>query len=93
MNIFENMSFFETAMLFCFGASWPFAVFKTYKTKNVAGKSMVFTMLIFLGYICGIFHKLFYNFDIVILLYIFNGLLVFIELMLYFKYKKIFHRK
>jgi len=87
MNIVNSMSFFEIAMLVCFGASWPFAVFKTYKTKDVAGKSIFFIGLIFFGYVCGIFHKLFYNFDVVIFLYIFNGLLVFTELILYFRYR------
>ena len=30
----KSMSFYEAGMLICFGASWPFAVMKTFKTKN-----------------------------------------------------------
>ena len=36
------MSIFEAIMLICFGASWPAAVYKTYTTKNVEGKSLLF---------------------------------------------------
>ncbi len=86
-----DMSLFEMAMLFCFGASWPFAVYKTYKTRNVTGKSVLFITLILLGYIFGIFHKLLYNLDAVIFLYVFNGILVFAELIMYFRYRKLVH--
>ncbi len=80
------MSVFEAFMLICFGASWPFAVLKTYKTKNVKGKSARFISLILAGYIFGIIHKLIFSFDIILLLYIFNGLLVSADLIMYFKY-------
>ena len=43
---FKSMSFFEAGMLICFGASWPFAVAKTYKSKSVKGKSRLFLSLI-----------------------------------------------
>ncbi|MDD3149234.1 MAG: hypothetical protein PHV68_00210 [Candidatus Gastranaerophilales bacterium] len=88
MEIFNNMSLFEIGMLLCFGASWPFAVAKTYKTKNVQGKSLLFLSLILLGYAFGMAHKLFYNYDVVIYLYALNGLLVLADMILYFRYKK-----
>lgn len=72
----KSMSFFEAGMLICFGASWPFAVIKTYKTKNVKGKSLLFLTLIILGYICGIFNKILNSVDIVLWLYVINLLLV-----------------
>lgn len=82
------MSIFEILMLICFGASWPFAVAKTYKTKNVKGKSIFFLSLIFFGYICGIAHKLVFTpGDIVVYLYVLNGLLVLADIILYFQYK------
>lgn len=73
---FKTMSFFEAGMLICFGASWPFAVMKTYKSKNVKGKSRLFLTLIILGYICGIINKILNSVDIVFWLYIINLLLV-----------------
>ena len=73
---FKSMSFFEAGKLICFGASWPFAVMKTYKSKNVKGKSRLFLTLIILGYICGIINKILNSVDIVFWLYIINLLLV-----------------
>lgn len=72
----KSMSFFEAAMLICFGASWPFAVIKTYKSKSVKGKSRLFLTLIILGYICGMINKILNSVDIVFWLYIINLLLV-----------------
>ncbi len=72
----KSMSIYEAAMLICFGASWPFAVIKTYKTKNVKGKSRLFLTLIIIGYICGIINKIINSMDIVFWLYVINLLLV-----------------
>ena len=48
---------FEILMLLCFGSSWPFAVAKTLRTKVVVGKSPVFLVLIFIGYLSGILYN------------------------------------
>lgn len=82
-----NFSYYEILMLICFGVSWPVALLKTYKTKSVKGKSFLFLLLILLGYVFGIIHKLVYNLDYVIWLYILNGLLVFADMALWFVYK------
>ncbi len=87
MEFLQGFSFFEIAMLFCFGASWPFAIAKTYKSKNVEGKSILFLSLVFLGYIMGCGHKIIYNYDFVVYLYVLNGLFVLTEIVLYFMYK------
>ncbi len=83
-----HLSIFEAIMLLCFGAAWPFSIAKSVKTKNVSGKSFKFLLIVFIGYISGISHKLFYSFDYVIILYVFNAVMVGAELLLYFKYKK-----
>ena len=72
----QSMSIFEAGMLICFGASWPFAVRKTYKTKSVKGKSRLFLSLIILGYIFGMINKILNSVDIVFWLYVINLLLV-----------------
>ena len=63
-------------MLICFGFSWPFAIIKTVKVKNPAGKSYIFLGLIIVGYIAGCIYKLTGTFDFVFYLYLLNGLLV-----------------
>ena len=37
-----NFSVWEVIMLICFGFSWPFAILKTVRVKNPAGKSYLF---------------------------------------------------
>lgn len=82
-----DFSYYEILMLICFGVSWPIALIKTYTTKSVKGKSLLFLFLVLLGYIFGVIHKIIYNFDYVIWLYILNGLLVLADMMLWFVYK------
>jgi len=83
----NSMSIFEALMLFCFGASWPFALAKTYKTKVVRGKSIRFLLLILAGYICGVIHKILYNIDIVIWLYFLNFVMISADLILTLVYQ------
>ena len=84
----HNHSIFEALMLVCFGASWPFAVWKTYRAKRGEGKSLRFLVLILLGYLSGTLHKIFYSFDYVIFLYIANALMVLTDLLLLIRYRK-----
>lgn len=86
----KTMSIFEALMILCFGASWPFALRKTYKTKNVKGKSIRFLVLILFGYLFGIIHKILYNTDIVIWLYFINFAMIGADLTLTLIYKKRF---
>lgn len=81
------MSILEAGMMFCFGISWPFQVAKTYKTKNVKGKSILFLWLVELGYLMGMGHKVLYNMDAVIYLYALNFILVGSDMVLYYIYK------
>lgn len=83
-----EMSVFEAIMLICFGASWPAAVYKTYTTKNVESKSLLFMSLIILGYLAGMAHKYFNSYDFVFWLYVANLALVLCDLVLYFRYKE-----
>ena len=76
------MSIFEAGMLVCFGASWPFSVYKTWKSKTARGKSLIFLWLVLVGYGCGVAHKLFYNWDLIVVLYLMNGTLVATDLAL-----------
>ncbi len=80
-------SIFEIGMLTCFGASWPFAVLKTYRSKSVGGKSVLFIWLVLTGYISGVFFKAFGRLDWVVALYVFNAILVATDLALYYRYR------
>jgi hypothetical protein len=80
----SSFSIFEVIMLLCFACSWPLSIYKSLKTKFVLGKSPAFMMIIILGYIFGLIHKIVYQPDIVTYLWGFNMLLVATDLVLYF---------
>jgi len=82
------MSIFEIIMLICFGSAWPFSIYRSWKSKSVKGKSLVFLFIVMVGYLAGIMHKFFFNYDNVIYLYITNFSLVTIDTALYFRNRK-----
>lgn len=75
---------FEVFMLICFGISWPISVVKSIRSKSTGGKSLVFTIVIIVGYICGIISKISAgNVTYVLWLYFFNLLMVSTDLVVY----------
>ncbi|MDR1396376.1 MAG: hypothetical protein LBJ14_01380 [Desulfarculales bacterium] len=78
---------FETVMLLCFAASWPVSIYKSVKSRTAKGKSGVFIMLVFSGYIAGIGKCLLdAGLDSFLLIpYTFNFFIVSIDLVLYFR--------
>ena len=82
------MSIFEIIMLICFGFAWPFSIYRSWKSRSVGGKSLAFLLIVLAGYLAGILHKIFFNYDNVIYLYITNLSLVSIDTALYLRNRK-----
>ena len=76
----------EAVMFICFGLSWPVSLIKTLRTKTVTGKSPLFLVLIIIGYMSGITHKIIFSRDILILLYLVNLSMIIADLGLYLRY-------
>jgi len=83
------MSIFEIIMLLCFGAAWPFSIRRSWTSRTTAGKSLFFLIVVDLGYISGILHKLIYSYDLVLFLYILNGLMVTTDIFIFFRNRKL----
>jgi hypothetical protein len=81
--------YLEAIMLICFGISWPVAIAKTMRTRNVKGMSLFFLVVVELGYLAGILSKLLGHRDWVVALYLMNYLLVGFEIILYYRYSKL----
>ena len=79
------MSLFEIIMLVCFGAAWPFSIYRSWKSRTTKGKSVWFLWIVLIGYIAGILHKLFHSRDVVTLLYVLNAVMVMTDLALYYR--------
>jgi len=78
-------------MLVCFGAAWPFSIYRSYRSGKNSGKSIFFLIIILGGYVSGTMHKIIYSYDQVIYLYIFNGFLVFLDILIYLRNRR--HRQ
>ncbi|MDD4510580.1 MAG: hypothetical protein PHY23_06750 [Oscillospiraceae bacterium] len=82
------MSIFEAGMLLCFGIAWPINIYKSLKSRSTGGKSPFFSIIVNLGYICGIIHKILFSPDLVMILYIINFLMVSFDLFLFYRNRK-----
>ena len=87
----------EIIMVLSFGASWPFSVIRSYRSRSTKGKSIVFLCLIIFGYMAGIAAKLtnetymasFSQKWYVLVFYVINLLMVSADLAIYFRNKKL----
>lgn len=84
------MSVFEITMLVCFGAAWPVSIYKSMRTRSVAGKSLFFLIIVLIGYAAGIMHKLVFHSDLVIFLYMLNAVMVSLDIALYLR-NRLYH--
>ena len=80
-----DAQFFEMLFLICFAVSWPSSIVKSVRAKTAKGKSLVFLLFAFFGYLCGITSKLVADqLSYTLFFYIFNCCLVSTDLILYF---------
>ena len=87
----------EIVMILCFGASWPFNVAKSFRARTARGKSLLFLILIEVGYIAGIAAKLtnpvymaaFGEKWYVLFFYVLNFTMVGVDVVLYFRNKRL----
>ncbi|WP_197702015.1 PQ-loop domain-containing transporter [Candidatus Endomicrobiellum trichonymphae] len=75
------------------GTLYPFSIYKSYKSKSNDGKSLWFLLIALSGYMFCIIHKIFYNYDSVIFLYIFNFIMIFADSCLYLRNRIISNKK
>ncbi len=84
----------EAAMIILFGISWPFNLIKSIRTGSTKGKSLLFLILIDVGYIAGITSKFFSTSFVwetdwwIFMVYVINFTFVSADLIMYFVNKK-----
>ena len=84
--------FLEGTTIACFGVSWPFAIYRTWRAKRIEGKSLVFLIIVFIGYLIGIASKFAKasageRLEWIVVFYAINAVLVGIDLCLYLYYR------
>lgn len=82
------MSIFEGIMLACFGLAWPVNIYKTVATKSAKGRSLIFQVVVLIGYASGVIHKILYSYDLILILYCLNLVMISIDLVLLLYYHK-----
>jgi hypothetical protein len=72
---------FEAGMLFCFGMAWPVSILKSWRSRTCKGKSLFFLLIVFVGYLSGLTHKLWWQAEIdgVVWLYLLNTFMVTVD--------------
>ena len=86
MNIAELM---ETAMILCFGISWPLSIIRMYKSWSTGGKSILFSSFILLGYLCGTCGKIVsHNYNLAFVFYIINTVMVTADILLWIRNRR-----
>ena len=86
MDMAELSRIFEAGMVICFGLSWPLSVYKAWKSRTAKGKSLLFELFIWVGYVCGIIGKIItHNITYVFVFYIINFVMVSADLLLYIR--------
>lgn len=84
----------ETLMIISFGISWPTSIHKSYTARSTKGKSLLFLFFIFVGYLFGIAAKLLTNnLNLAFWFYILNSVMVFTDICLYFRNRRIQRRE
>ena len=80
----------EATMIILFGISWPFNLLKSIKSNTTKGKSLLFLILIDIGYIAGITSKFFSTTFVwatdwwIFVIYVINFSFVTADLIVYF---------
>ena len=81
---------FEAVMVVCFGISWPMSILKSLRSRTAKGKSLVFMLFIWVGYVFGLLGKLIsHNITYVFIFYIINLVMVSTDIILYFRNRKL----
>ena len=83
------MSPLEAVMLICFGAAWPFSIYRSATSKSTNGKSLAFLLVLILGYLAGILNKIYFNYDVVLYLYILNLIMVSTDALLWLRNRRL----
>ena len=86
MELQQMSQMFEAFMVIAFGISWPLSIVKSLRSKTAKGKSLIFMLFIFVGYVCGIISKIISGrITYVFVFYVLNLIMVGTDIVLYFR--------
>lgn len=87
MNIVHVL---EAGMLVCFGVSWPFNIAKSLCSRTAKGKSVIYEILVVVGYFFGLAAKIILgDVNYVMIFYIVDILMVTTDIILTFRNRRL----
>lgn len=87
MNIVHVL---EAGMLVCFGISWPFNIAKSLRSRTAKGKSVIYEILVVVGYFFGLAAKIILgDVNYVMIFYIVDILMVTTDIILTFRNRRL----
>lgn len=87
MNIVHVL---EAGMLVCFGISWPFNIAKSLRSRTAKGKSVIYEILVVVGYFFGLAAKIILgDVNYVMIFYIVDILMVTTDIVLTFSNRRL----
>ena len=87
MNIVHVL---EAGMLVCFGISWPFNIAKSLRSRTAKGKSVIYEILVVVGYFFGLAAKIILgDVNYVMIFYIVDILMVTTDIFLTFRNRRL----
>ena len=94
MSIIALTDLLEALTIFCFGLSWPLSIRKSLISKTTKGKSLLFEVLVLIGYAFGIARKIIqvvvtgasgFIFYLSFVFYVLNFVMIAFDICLYFR--------
>ena len=77
-------------MLVCFGVSWPFNIAKSLRSRTAKGKSVIYEILVIVGYFFGLAAKIILgDVNYVMIFYIVDILMVTTDIVLTFRNRRL----
>ena len=87
-------SILELAMVLCFGAAWPASILRSLRARTAKGKSLMFLVILFVGYLFGIASKFVGgHLNYVVVFYFLNLTMVGVDIALYFRNRRLERRQ
>ena len=87
-----GISIYELFFFVFIAFAWPISITRMIKNKSTKGKSLLFSLIVLLGYAFGIIHKFLYSPDYVIYIYFLDFALVSVDIAVYFYVRNKYER-
>jgi hypothetical protein len=87
-----GISIYELFFFMFIACAWPVSIIRMIRRKSTKGKSILFLLIVLLGYVFGIIHKFLYSLDFVVCVYFLDLALVMTDLAVYLYIRKRYER-